>query len=717
MRFFHPTDLILSVFLSDELTPRARRHVAAHLGRCEKCFAYVAAMRSTVAIAAALPAPGPSEGVNARINARREAGDRVLLPTAEAGYSPASRRIALPLAAAAAALIAVAFFSSVRELPANAVESELTLSPVAPRARDTVGVTYRPLPSLFAGQRSLVLRARLRTPGDEAYSRGTRLAVIDTLTRDGSGAFRGILVLPDSVVFAALAVEDTEASVVDDRDGRPWEVMVHGDDGRPTFEALEQRESDYMGRSWEEAYATARRKAELYPDQFRSWSMLEFFERAVLGKAEADSAAKARRPEVQEILAAYMSAPTVPPEELASIVYRAWAQKDTAQWDYWWERIRRESPRHPETLEMAAVRVFRKYPPNPPPDRLLADYEEIWASHGPVTGSGHVIFPLALYAANKEKDANTYRRWARRLMIADPSVVRYYAGRFLQFPELREEGLGILREQLIEVDHDVRPLGRNRKAHARAIDQERRRIFAAIGRGLLDSGNQRGGLDTLALAVNEGWDLGLFQLVATGRMEAGDTAGALALGAKIAADPRTTTATRDSISELATRTVNAGSWRRQLEDARRFMIQTITAGSVRRLLPGEPQVTDGAGRPVPLRELIADKPALVVVWSRFCGPALEALDRIDSVATVLRGQGAATLLIVDEPPSAELTAFLRERSVATPVYHDTRREASQALRNFGTPAYYVFDRAGRIRFTWAPTEADLLLQVMAVREE
>lgn len=719
MKFLHPTDLALSLFASDDLPPRAHVRVARHLGRCEACFSYVAALRSTSAVAKALAAPRADEADLVRIRARREAGERVILPSAVAGLPRASYRVAWPIVAAAVLLITVLFFSSARDLPAGAVESELIITPEAPQPGDRVSVTYRPIPSLFVREDRLILRGGIHTPRSESYGRGIKVVVLDTLMRDGSGAFRGTFALADSVVFVSMAVEDTRAAVVDDRTGRPWEVLLHGPDGKPTFEALAQRENHYMGRSWEEAYATARRKAELYPEQMRSWSHLEFFESQVLGKAAADSAAAARLPHIQALLAAYTAAPSVSAEELDVIVFRAYAQGDTAAWDYWYDRILREAPHHEQTVQQATVRAVGKYPRNPAKwdERLLADFEEIWLRHGPVTGSGHLIFQAALGASKQANNVTAYRRWAHRLMTADPSVTRYYGARFLRYAELRSEGLDILRGQLMAVERDARPLDMTREAHARAIAAERRRILAAIGRGLLDSGNARGGLDTLALAVNDGWDLALFQEVASGRTKAGDTAGALEIHAKIAADPRTSVAHRDSMATLGARMLGATPWTSLVAEARRFMIETVMAASTVRLVLGEPSLIDGAGQPIRLRDLIADKPALVVYWSRFCAPALGALARIDSTATILRSQGAAAFLIVDEPPSAELAAFLKERNVVSPVYHDVNREVANAFRNFGTPAYYVLDPAGRIRFTRASTEDELVVQITAVRAE
>jgi hypothetical protein len=49
-----------------------------------------------------------------------------------------------------------------------------------------------------------------------------------------------------------------------------------------------------------------------------------------------------------------------------------------------------------------------------------------------------------------------------------------------------------------------------------------------------------------------------------------------------------------------------------------------------------------------------------------------------------------------------------------PVLYDSKREVGAALRNFGTPAYYVLDEQGRIRFNQVSEVNDVLLQVAAI---
>jgi thiol-disulfide isomerase/thioredoxin len=121
------------------------------------------------------------------------------------------------------------------------------------------------------------------------------------------------------------------------------------------------------------------------------------------------------------------------------------------------------------------------------------------------------------------------------------------------------------------------------------------------------------------------------------------------------------------------------------------------------------------GRSVAFRDLTANRAAVVIFWSRHCGWALEALPAITSVAERLDRAGKRVVFVVDdETPSNDLKAFMRSKKWTLPIYYDSRGELKQAFANFGTPAYYVLDNSGRIRFDWADGEAELIAQLDAI---
>ncbi len=98
------------------------------------------------------------------------------------------------------------------------------------------------------------------------------------------------------------------------------------------------------------------------------------------------------------------------------------------------------------------------------------------------------------------------------------------------------------------------------------------------------------------------------------------------------------------------------------------------------------------------RWLTRGQPTALISWSRHCGAAI-------------------VLFVVDEAPSEDLKRYLATLEWTLPVYHDSRSSAMKAFNTFGTPAYYVIDRAGRIRFDEVGEEAELIAQVDAVRSE
>jgi hypothetical protein len=198
-------------------------------------------------------------------------------------------------------------------------------------------------------------------------------------------------------------------------------------------------------------------------------------------------------------------------------------------------------------------------------------------------------------------------------------------------------------------------------------------------------------------------------------LEAGDTTGWLKVEARISVDPRTSLPHIDSITRLAASRLGTVNWSDARATAEREMVRETMSRSILRTIRGDPSAMNDAGQKQSLKESTAGKPSVIVYWSRFCGPALAALSAIDSVGRVLRSQGVPVYLVADEAPSAETASFFREHKIHIPVLYDSRKEINIALRNFGTPAYFVLDGAGRVRFKYAQEVNDILLQIRAIQ--
>ncbi len=161
--------------------------------------------------------------------------------------------------------------------PAAAQSSgKLTLTPAAHGPGARVEARYQG-DARFAGATRLVLRARLRTPGDqEAYlgGIGTETGRVAELVRGDDGVLRGSFQWPDSVVYALFAVEAPDGSVVDTHGNQGWELMARGAAGQPTAEALNQRGRDLSLRTPLLGLAPARVGARLYRGDPACWGRL-----------------------------------------------------------------------------------------------------------------------------------------------------------------------------------------------------------------------------------------------------------------------------------------------------------------------------------------------------------------------------------------------------------------------------------------------------------
>ncbi len=722
MHFRHPALDELAGFAAGALPPAPRRRVASHAQSCTRCQASLRFVRRLVSLAPALSAADPA--LLGRVLASRAAGARVILPAAPEprnGMAERSGLRAIRWAAASLVLVAAGapLFSGPRRLSAVGADSELVLAPESPGAGAEVRVSYRPGPGLFPGEDSLVLRARFRTLRDGMYR--TAVPAVQTravaVLRRTAGGYAGSFTLPSGAVFAALAVEAAGALVVDDRGGRFWEVLIHGDDGRPTFNALEQRVNDLMGRSWEEGYATARRLTELYPARIAAWTLREFFERALYGD-DADSVTRSYQPLLGSLIAGARDLP-LSAGDLETVFYRAWTAArrggaaDSAELAFWWTRLSREHPRSPQVAQRLAIDMQLT------PRATLDSAEALYPRLAPLEGPGQNLVNVARWAAEQANDEAAFRRWSERGNAGRPDSALTMALLMAGRARFRTEGLAALRALLqgpparLAVSRRLEwTAGEQRRSEAAA----RRRALAALGRALLATGDRDAALDTLRLASEGAWDLNLFRNLATAYTTAGDRLAAAGMHARLVADPRTRPAEADSLGRLVVDTVGPLARDSLVLSARREMLARLKERSTDRPLRGTSRLHLGDGRARTLQETTGPRPSVVIFWSRHCGPAIEALPAIRSVAERLRRQGTPVVFVVDEAPSEVLRSFLAERGWTDPVYHDVQGSTKAAFGNFGTPAYYVLDAAGRVRFTWADGEAELLAQVWAVSE-
>ena len=724
--FTHPDVEQLAAHAAGVLERPRREQVARHLLQCARCRSQAAFVVKVAAASGQLAPSRAPDAVLGRVLAARERGERRILPVPpEPGHTGGRRLPAWAIAAGVAlAATSVALFGRAERADAVSPHSELHLAPAVARHGETVRVRYVPAAGTFRGSDSLSLRARFRTPRDPMYVAHTPARGIATLIADGKGAYHGAFVVPDSFVYASLVVEDLAATTVDDNAGRRWEVLVRDSANHPTFASLDQRVNDMMGHSWEEGYATARRLTDLYPERVWSWTTRIFFERAVLGESRADSLSRAYAPIIDSLARKAKGARALPHQEISAIfrhyVVRARSGTDSAELRFWWDRIRREHPQHEQVAQHSAIGLSQSLFETRP-RALLDSLEQLYPRFANLTATpaGTNLIYVALDASRHADDDRAFRRWYERLLRGKPDSATRLALELATRPGSRREGIASLKA-VLAMPAANRSLARGgaetRARYEKRLAAEDRRVRAALGRALVADGQTTEGLSVLRGAAAGEWDLAIFRDLATAFLAAGDSASAFAMHARVTADPRTSTRLSDSLARTGRVKLGVAAWDSSVAASKREMHRALRERSLIRSLRGDAVVRDARGTSRSVRELSGGKPAVVILWSRRCGAAIEALPALAQTLPRLLASDTPVLFVVDEPASPELSEYLKSKGVVWPVHHDVDGSTKRAFASFGTPAYYVLDGAGRIRFNRVNGEAELIAMVDALRE-
>jgi hypothetical protein len=728
--FAHISIADLSDFHSGLMCEPRRSRVATHLRGCARCQGQLRFVTRLTDVNAMPSSEAPSE-ILARALAARAVGERQILNIETRGILERSRRrrrLAMFAAAAVAGVAVLLVVTRTSELNAVSSHSELRMSPARPHTGDTIRVTYRPASAVLQRASRLVLRARLRTAKDDMYPGavpGVRVRAIARLDRRTDGTYDGRFALADSIVFATLVVEDEAAEHLDDNDGRAWEILAYSADGRPLYDALNERANDMMGRSWEEAYASVVQLSTLYPDRFTAWTLREFFDRAMLGTPAADSLDRQYEPRIDSLIAARKAQSQISGEEAGDIFFRSLAKQrggsalDSADFRYWRDRLLREHPRHSQVAQYYA---FNFQPDDwKRPAWMLDSLERLYAKLAPVSGVGRNLFNAALQVASRSPDDAAYRRWTERSWAGSPDSVYRTALALVSRASLRGDGERGLREALAGPAERLAPFRRlteTQREYTRRVGDVRRTVLVALGRALAADGHMRAATDTLGLAANGVWNLQVFHALTAAYLMTGDTAAADRIRAREVVDPRTAADSVQTISAAARMHVGGAAWDSLLSSARDEMHQRFLERSKMRALHSTPHVETSDGKSLALRAITGGKPTAVIFWSKDCGWAVQALPQIARVAERLMRLGTPVVLVAGEHPSPEVAAFLAQHGWKLPVYYDSGGEMQNAFANFGTPQYYAIDAAGRMRFDAVQDdEAELIGQLEALQSE
>jgi predicted anti-sigma-YlaC factor YlaD len=711
-RLIHPSQPALKRYADGEVTAHERPRVAQHLAHCPSCRARVQFFRDVRARVRELSAPTASAASLERIRQRLRAGEIVLLPAPTTATSRTSIRVLGTAAAVVLLALGVWLLVPQPNLTAGTNVGELRFSPTQPRAGARVAVEYRSAADLSA-EKTLLLRARYRTTLDEGYNWSMKQYVAATLVRDGRGVFRGMVQLPDSVVYAAFAVEDTAGRRVDSNGRKLWELLIHDEHGRPTFDALTQRANDLHGRDWELALVTAEQQAALYPDRPETWGSLMFFQEVVRGEAYLDSVMPSHIERLREFHGRLSGKPALSIEEIAGM-WRYVRHVDSARLDdaailrYWRDRFDRDSSEHRASLVNKMGKLLRRaLDDSLAAPAALASYETLWQRDRQRLPPW-MAARFGWQIARETRDPTARLQWSDRLAAVEWNGATWIYSSMGRTPSLRDEALDRLRKHLRLLDtapDSLRPLYLTREEFTTEANRDARDALVTVGEILLELGHVREGLDTLDLATRDGWDVGLFRRAATARLSAGDSAGAARALALVAADPGSTRQASDSLRRLVG--FNAFGWRTLVDSARATLPARIAEKAVHKRISRPIRVARPDGTVEDFMSVVRGRPTVVVFWSRYCGFAVIALPRIEALKRQLADHGISLVLLINEPPSDEFRHYASEKAITPTMYHDSWSEGLRAFNAAGSPLYFVLDASGTIRFEY--TELDRVL--------
>ncbi len=615
-------------------------------------------------------------------------------------------------AVAACAVIGVMMLRPTAAIEAGMISGAMTMSPAMPQPGQVVQVRYT-AGALLGRPATLRLRARIRTVHGGNYVTNEPVVSIGTLSRADGTLYTGSFTLPDSIVFAALAVEDGASTDVDDLGGRTWEVLRSGADGEPTLAALEQRTNDLMGRSWEQGLQGVRRMVRLYPDSVASWRWLSLYESWMA--LATDSTRAAHKKQLARFSARDLNNPKLSAEEISAMVWYARSLDSTIAAP-WMARLLREAPTHSTAIYLrgldalqgvwaakldtaSALKALESLWPGVPDDR-----REWLAGHG------------ADFAAHDTARAAV---WAERMLAASRTTPakRDAAQRLLGMPSQRVRGENALRELLktSTVQTERRMLDESAAAHTARVERMRRATLAVLGQALAKDGKLAAARDTLERATFGGWDVGAYGTLADVYLKLGDTTRAVSSWANVAIDPRTSSSRRAALDSSAKRVGALNAWPVAQRASRIVMADRVLERAINRRVD-DVQLTKLDGTTHQLSSLRGAQATVVLFWSHECGYAIEAVPELQDLRKQLEKRGIPFVWVADaNRVTPELTQTLKEKRVQEPIYLDATGKATATFNNWGTPMLYVLDSKGRVAFQGTSDHSQILLYAEALK--
>jgi hypothetical protein len=690
----HPGHQTLSLYVDDELTEGRRTHVVEHLEGCLKCQREVDFMLEAQRGLREIAKPRPPRDLLEHILERRNAGERIILPTAWA--SPRRLRPAIPAVAgfALAVLAAAVGVLILGSGEATAGASGMAFSPSNLARSEEIEIEYTTV-GVLAAEPKLILRGRYLTADDHIqFGEGGTYFSTELWPKDG-GTFRGRVGLPGSVVYAQFAVEDSEGEYVDHNGYRSWDLLAEYEDGRPKFEALWQRSRVYESRDPQEAYESIKQLTELYPDRVEAWSARYGYEKNVVASTLSETLERTHRAKFDEFFQRAVLG-TLSASELGELVNYARRLNERSAQEVWTGLLNRLHPTDPIAVRERVEELNRTLESEP--RALLIEFEREWEKVGPVQP---ILLQYAYNAAVRAHDASAIRRWSERLVSVRPARTGRMATDLARMPSLRAFAADLIRrelDRLERVSELERPVYLSVTEYRLENRRQRHDLLATLGRMLIEDGQAEAGIDTLLLAAETGWHPELFMELASLIGSRGDPETALRFHALAAIDPLARAVDLESAPGDIVRVTDALSWAEALEAAREEQQDRINATQVIRSPVDNVALRRPGGAVVPLDDLVGEAGTIAFLWSRWAQQAASMAKELGKYRDRLLAQGITILAITRDPDPEPALQDWRELGVDLPVYVDPRGEATTALQSFWIPDLLVLDADKRVRF-------------------
>ncbi|WP_419883685.1 TlpA disulfide reductase family protein [Peribacillus sp. B-H-3] len=122
---------------------------------------------------------------------------------------------------------------------------------------------------------------------------------------------------------------------------------------------------------------------------------------------------------------------------------------------------------------------------------------------------------------------------------------------------------------------------------------------------------------------------------------------------------------------------------------------------LRELMPELSGATAWVNNEVTKEDLVGNKPTLIHFWSVSCHLCKEAMPQVNQFRDEFKDK--LNVVAVHMPRSEkdldleEIKEVAKEHGITQPIYVDSELKLNDAFENQYVPAYYVFDKEGKLR--------------------